>query len=73
MNPTKIDKLDDEQLRLCGEIIQELGLVIYRRALQRALTELNELTERTNERMTAKAKRCEGPELADQYKGAEDS
>jgi molecular chaperone GrpE (heat shock protein) len=77
MDRTKIDETDadDEQLRqwqdtLSGEIIQELALVIFRRALQRAEAELDNLKERTTERMTETAR---GPKdrteavLADQY------
>jgi hypothetical protein len=77
MKRTKIDTTDadDDQLRqwqqeLSEEIIQELALVIFRRALRRAEAELDRLKERTTERMTETAKR---PTLADQYvSGAEE-
>jgi hypothetical protein len=76
MNRTKIDNTnaDDEQLRqwqdtLCGEIVQDLARVIYRRALLMAGAKLEKLTERTNEAMkeTATKLRAEA-ELADQYR-----
>jgi hypothetical protein len=73
---TDYSVVDDDTLRqlqetLCGEIIQELGLVVFRRALHKAIADLEELSQRTNERMTvptAEAKQWEESELADQYR-----
>lgn len=75
MKKTKIDETDadDNQLRqwqetLSGEIIQELALVIFQRALRSAEAELDKLKERTTERMAARApKDRAAAALADQY------